>query len=177
MKIQGDKVLSNLDKIRLEILDAKEKRWLKQKALVSKSKLNLISFKFNIPSWPKKSSTINRTFKIALRDFHLFLDKKRVNYKTENSSDTLLGPETFLLSSVDTQELKNLAIDFEETHHIGRLLDLDVINTNGEALERKTKRQCYLCGEIAITCMRNLTHSPEELREYFDHKIREYLKS
>ena len=169
--------MSNLDRIRLEILETKEKRWLKQKEIVSKSNKNLRSFKFNIPSWPKRSPIIELAFKRSQSDFYQFLDKKRIGYTIIESTITVLGPEFFILSSLEAQELKDLAVDFEETHHIGRLIDLDVIKVNGKAIERKTKRQCYLCNEIAITCMRNLTHSPEELREYFDKKIREYLKS
>ena len=167
--------MNDLDKIRLEILDAKEKRWLKQKEVISKTKMNLISFKFNIPSWPKSSELITLAFSRITKQFLQFLDKNEINYSINKSDNTSLGPELVMLSENDASILKKLAVEFEESHTIGRLLDIDIINTSYNSIDREIKRQCYFCGKIAIICMREQIHTPEELREYFDIKIDSYL--
>ena len=66
--------------IRMKILEIKEKRWQKQVELVKKFKVNLISFKLNVPSWPKSSHEIFRAFDKSLIDFQKFLAMNQIYF-------------------------------------------------------------------------------------------------
>ncbi|NPE07383.1 MAG: citrate lyase holo-[acyl-carrier protein] synthase [Asgard group archaeon] len=169
--------MSDLNDLRWQILDAKEERWLKQKAFVNLYKSTLIVFKMNIPSWPKISTDILVVFHKSLEIFKENLTSSKIAFRLIEIQETLLGPEAFISTKMNANDIKDLAIHFEEYHNIGRFFDVDVIDNTGKMIERKIKRKCFLCSEQAIDCMRNQRHSPEEIKEYFDEKIANYLKS
>lgn len=166
-----DKLLA----IKQAILQAKEERWKKQLEFLEKFEVTLISFKFNIPSWPKKSEEISKAFDFLLGEFINHLMKENIAFSIINRVETALGPEAFLTVDATATEAKKQAIKFEEERLIGRLLDLDVLDKEGKPVEREIKRQCYLCDDLAINCMIAQKHSPEEAREFFDKIVEDYL--
>ncbi len=168
--------MNNLDDIRMEILEAKESRWNFQMELLAIYHQPIISFKLNIPSWPKVSESIQQAFNLSLADFQFFLQKMNLDSKLIAQKITLLGPEAFFISSIDAKKLKQLTITFEENHKIGRLIDIDVIDITKKIVDRNKKRTCFLCDRIAINCMREEHHNQSELRDYFDERIQDYLK-
>jgi len=168
--------MNDLNDIRWKILDAKETRWIYQKELIDIYQQSIISFKFNIPSWPKVSDEIQQAFDLSLADFQLYLHKTKINFKLLDKKITILGPEAFFISPLNADKLKQITILFEEEHIIGRLIDIDVLDISGKVIDRKVKRRCFLCDRIAINCMREQHHSQEELRDFFDHLVKNYLK-
>ncbi|HUT82986.1 MAG TPA: citrate lyase holo-[acyl-carrier protein] synthase [Candidatus Bathyarchaeia archaeon] len=168
--------MNDLNDIRWKILDAKESRWNFQKELLTIYHQPIISFKFNIPSWPKISDEIQQAFYFSLTDFQTFLRKLNINFKLLDQKTTVLGPEAFFISSLNADELKQMAISFEEEHIIGRLIDIDILDISGSVIDRTIKRRCFLCNKIAIDCMREQHHSQTELRDFFDHLVKNYLK-
>jgi holo-ACP synthase/triphosphoribosyl-dephospho-CoA synthase len=62
--------------------------------------------------------------------------------------------------------LKTMALHIEETHPLGRLLDIDVLDGEGKinraALGAK-ERKCLICGGGAFACGRARAHTVEEL--------------
>ncbi|MBN1328209.1 MAG: citrate lyase holo-[acyl-carrier protein] synthase [Candidatus Heimdallarchaeota archaeon] len=167
--------MDDLNGIHLKILEAKETRWNFQMKLLTIHQQPIISFKFNIPSWPKLSEEIQQTFDYTLTDFQTFLQKKNIDYKFLNQNITVLGPEAFFTSPHSAEELKQVSISFEENYIIGRLIDIDIINISGSVIDRKVKRRCFLCNKIAIDCMREQLHTQKELKDFFDKKIKNYL--
>ena len=168
--------MNSLDKIRKEILDAKETRWKKQLAFIDKYHFPIIGFKFNIPSWPKTSRIIEVAWEKSLNDFLLFLQKKRVDFLLLEKDKTVLGPEAFIRIDLKAKQAKEITIDFEESFEIGRLLDIDIIDIDKKPIEREIKRKCYICDDIAFNCMRANRHAPEEAREFFDRILAEKIK-
>lgn len=168
--------MSDLDNIRAQILEAKEKRWEKQNDFLDQYKTPLIVFKMNIPSWPKMSSIILHVFLKALVEFTKKLIDSELDFRIVEINHSLVGPEAFLIAKTEAQAVKKLTIEFEEHHHIGRFFDVDVLDFSGEIIEREVKRRCFLCEEQAFVCMRNQTHSSEEIKNYFDEQISSYLE-
>ena len=168
--------MNSLDIIRKEILDAKEARWKKQLGLIDKYQSPIISFKFNIPSWPKTSRIIEVAWEKSLNEFIQLLKKKSINFTLLEKEKTALGPEAFIQIEMNAKQAKKITIDFEERFEIGRLLDLDVIDINKKPVEREIKRKCYICNDIAINCMRANKHTPEEAREFFDKILAKKIK-
>ncbi|NHK30227.1 MAG: hypothetical protein FK730_02670 [Asgard group archaeon] len=169
--------LTDNESIRLKILEIKEKRWLKQVELVKKFKVNLISFKLNVPSWPKSSNAINWAFKKSLIDFQKFLVMNQIYFDLISQNETELEPTAILITKYPAKKLKELTISFEEDYPIGRLLDLDVMNQKGVFLDREIKRKCLLCDDLSINCMKTQKHKPNQVRKIFDSKINQFISS
>jgi holo-ACP synthase CitX len=161
--------------IRTKILDIKEKRWQKQVELVKKFKVNLISFKLNVPSWPKSSDEIIIAFDKSLIDFQKFLVMNEIYFDLISRNVTKLGPNALLITKYPAKKLKELTVSFEEDYPIGRLLDLDVMNQKGVFLDRDVKRKCLLCDDLSINCMKTQKHTPDKVRKFFDNKISQFI--
>lgn len=96
-----------------------------------------------------------------------------VEHRLERDLET--GFEAYWLVSHDQFDVKRLLVNIEEEHPLGRLFDLDVIGTDGAPLSRqcvgKPARRCLLCDNEARFCMRNKTHTYDEILQ----KIREMI--
>ncbi|HUU78145.1 MAG TPA: citrate lyase holo-[acyl-carrier protein] synthase [candidate division Zixibacteria bacterium] len=164
--------MNNLELVRKKILDAKEQRWIKQLAFLKKYRTTICSFKFNVPSWPKESPQITKAWEKALIDFEFFLKENKINYEILEKNQTILGPEAFLKTTMNSSNFKKWTIKFEENYVIGRLIDIDVLDINAKPIEREIKRKCFICNDLAIICIRANKHTPEEVRKIFDLILR-----
>lgn len=174
--VQGVIYLNEIETIQKQILQAKESRWNKQQEFIQKYHSTIISFKFNIPSWPKNSNGIQNAFQKSRLDFCSYMKNSNQEVTLLEINESVLGPEAFFLSSEDSALMKKLAMHFEESYPIGRLLDIDVLDVSGQPVERSIKRKCYLCTSIAIYCMRERKHTPIELRDFFDTVLKEFFE-
>ncbi|MFU8787335.1 MAG: triphosphoribosyl-dephospho-CoA synthase, partial [Candidatus Izemoplasmataceae bacterium] len=83
----------------------------------------------------------------------------------------------FLIDS-DQTTLKNQTTYIENTHQLGRFIDLDVYD-NIHPLSRAVseQRSCYLCDQSGHFCARNQTHPLDELNRFIEHKTFDYIKN
>ncbi len=104
--------------------------------------------------------------------------KDRLSYLEERDLPT--GYEAFLLISLPPLEAKKMTCGIEEKHPLGRLFDIDVFNSAGLPVPREAvglqPRSCMLCGNEARFCMRNRTHSQEELHNHINSLIDKYVR-
>lgn len=81
--------------------------------------------------------------------------------------DLNTGFEAFVVARQSNDEAKRLAMDIERDHPLGRLLDIDVIGSDGVPVSRgqfgEESRRCLICGDDARVCMRLRRHPVEEL--------------
>lgn len=151
----------------LEILDARERRAQKQKALLSQYQKPLLCFTMNIPGPVKLDKDISIGFYVGLRLLDDALRGCRVLHREKLLENT--GCEAYLVVDLPERELKQLAIDLEETPMIGRLFDMDVLAPDGQKLTREEmgfeKRRCLLCDNDAVVCARARAHSLEQLTD------------
>ena len=75
--------------------------------------------------------------------------------------------------TVRQKKIKDLTTEIEETYPIGRLFDMDVIDTDGQKLSRPSYRKCIICGCQAQECARTRKHTVEEMQA----KIEEMLSA
>lgn len=150
-----------------QILDARERRAQKQLRLLEQYKQPLICFTMNIPGPEKLNRDVSIGFAVGnwlLRDA---LSGHRLLYKEVCRQNT--GCEAYYVAEMPAKELKKLAIDIEDTAPIGRLFDIDVIDTDGTKLSRDdlgiARRKCLLCDNDAAVCARSRAHSLEELKD------------
>ena len=86
-----------------------------------------------------------------------------------------LGPYALYRLPLDPAEAKRLAMGVESGHPAGRLLDLDIYDATGRALDRAAlgfpPRACLLCGEAALACIRAGRHTSQALKDQTDRVI------
>jgi len=87
------------------------------------------------------------------------------------------GPYSlFMLDRVDSNQIKKRMVQIEDTHDLGRLIDIDVYEQS-KTLHREHSRKCYLCDEVASVCVRNQTHQLEEIEKHISNQISYYFQS
>ncbi len=94
--------------------------------------------------------------------------------------DLETGYEAYFSSSATSLETKRITCSLEETHPLGRLMDIDVIGADGpvarEAIGLEPRR-CLLCGNEVRYCMRAGTHTKEELLARIREMVETYTNS
>lgn len=147
-----------------QILDAREARTKEQARLLQTYSRPLICFSMNIAGPLKRTALIERTFSYGLRQLEdaLRTSGAAVLYHAELRADT--GCEAFYAVDLESAALKKICVSVEEAAHVGRLFDIDVLDTDGKKLERGSERSCIVCGAAGRGCASRRLHSVAELQ-------------
>ena len=150
-----------------QILKARDDRAEKQKILINKYHMPLISFTVNMPGIRKKTPLSGKLFWEGFQVFDKKLADDGIPLVCQETYDLLTGYEAYIVADISALALKELTIQVENQHPLGRLWDFDVIERDGRLLSRETlgypKRKCLLCNEDANACARSRLHSQEDL--------------
>ena len=144
-----------------DILAARETRAQFQKELLQSYGCPLVCFTMNIAGPVKTSPLILRGFREGLAA----LDDRLPQVLCRKTLENATGPEGYFAVNADAAFIKQLCADIEETHPLGRLFDMDVLDTDGRKLERDTQRGCLVCGKPGRACAASRAHSVELLRQ------------
>ena len=151
----------------LKILDAREKRAEKQKQLLARYGQPLLCFTMNIPGPVKLDRDIRLGFYVGCRLLDDALRGVKLLYREEEVSVT--GCTAWYVVQLPARQLKALAMDLEDTDLIGRLFDMDVLDTHGSKLSREDmgspRRKCLLCDNDAAVCASRRAHGLEQLQD------------
>ena len=113
--------------------------------------------------------------------FHLndMSDAEREAVLTERDLNT--GYEAYLITPLPLLEAKRIAVTIEDTHPLGRLFDIDVINSDGIPVARndigEKPRRCLVCEHEARYCMRMRWHTQEEIWAKINEMVDLYTKA
>ena len=92
--------------------------------------------------------------------------------------DLNTGYEAYLITPLPLLEAKRVAVDIEDTHPLGRLFDIDVIDAQGIPVSRDRvggqPRRCLVCDHEARYCMRMRWHTQEEIWARIKHMTDDY---
>ncbi len=144
-----------------EVLQAREDRAAKQRTLLDRFGRPLISFTMNIAGPIKDTPLIRFAFRAGLCRLRGALGEP-VHGET---AFPRAGPAALLVYDRPAAELKALCLAIEEEREIGRLYDMDVLDTDGKKLSRPQERTCLLCGGPAGPCARSRAHGLPSLEE------------
>lgn len=149
-----------------QILNAREERAFRQQALSRKYELPVLSFTMNIPGPVKDTPLLRRAFQEGLNalDFALSPDAIR----ERQIIHAVTGCEGTFAVRMDPSELKRITTMIEDTHPLGRLFDMDVLDENLRKLDRDLvdggDRGCIVCGKPGRDCASRRLHSVPELQ-------------
>ena len=148
-----------------QVLEARERRAFRQQALLARYRTPLVSFSMNIAGPVKNTPLIRRGFRLGKQMLLARIELAGIRVVHEEETDAPAGCETLLAVQGEAEAVKRITCEIEENAPLGRLYDMDVIQTDGVKLERPFPRRCLICSRPARECARNRTHAVEELQK------------
>lgn len=164
-----------------EMLQAREQRVIRQQRMLGLYCQPLVSFTLVAPG-PIKNSPAWRDVAEAARKAVLTLCQ-RYNWRIEGNVECVAnsGPEWMIAICAPSIRLKEVLVELERMHPLGRLWDLDVINEVGTAISRRElglpARRCLICEKDAHLCARARTHSLAMLLDDVARRIESYERN
>jgi holo-ACP synthase/triphosphoribosyl-dephospho-CoA synthase len=162
-----------------DMLDAREKRVSEQKKILSEYNMTLISFTLNIPGSFKQFPLAEKTFEEGKRLICSHLKRHNMNTEFAKDNSSRTGYEIFYAVNSESSCIKRLMVDIEDSCMVGRIFDIDVLNSQGEKISRadieKEGRSCLLCDEFAHVCSRSKVHNKEELTKKTVEIMQDYF--
>ena len=160
-----------------QMLAAKERRVLRQRALLEQYGQSLVCLTMNIAGPVKNNRLIRRGFLEGERRLLGQLASGGFRCLHQERHMEVTGNEGFYVVEGAASSLKKLTVELEDRCEIGRLLDLDVLDSRGEKAERQamglSARRCLVCGDPAWACARSRRHGIPELWQRTEAILRE----
>lgn len=156
-----------------ELLESRDRRARRQGELLSQFPGRaLLCLTVQLPGPEKKNAL---SLKIARAGVEAI--EKRFNPVFEEKNDFETGFEAFFIVDGQPLEVKKAAAEIEDTHPLGRLMDLDVIGPEGplgRASIGLQERRCLICEKPARYCMRAGSHTQDELMAKIKQLVSSY---
>lgn len=169
----------NKQEILQKILEDREQRFALRQAMQERGVAS-VSLNFNIPSYPKSSANLRKAFVAVQEELQYYFIANRVNCVADTCEVLHSDCGDFYLQGVsysgEDRALKALLENFEQQHELGRLLDVDLMNPQGELVSSGKAKKCFLCEEPAKECMKAQRHEYTAVLHYIDAKVEEYLE-
>ena len=150
----------------LEMLDARERRTERQQDLLQKFGSTLICFTMNIAGPVKISDAIIRAFREGCSKIRYRILEDRIIYQELLEEKT--GCEAYFVVNDNAIKVKEICASIEDETELGRLFDIDVIDSRGEKLDRSCvngkRRDCIVCGAAGRGCASRRLHTVAELQ-------------
>lgn len=163
-----------------EILLNRERRVLRQRAAIEAFGRPLLSITLVTPGPVKDSPTARQIMKHALHALETLMTSRSWQVLNREEHFDPTGPEALFVVAASSRELKAATTRLEDEHPIGRLWDIDVIDTLGVTCSRRTldlpARRCLLCAEDAYLCVRSRAHSLPELQQAVQEIVHAYRR-
>jgi holo-ACP synthase CitX len=160
------------------LLESREKRWHLQRQLIQDNPgLTLVCLTVIMPGNVKRNA---QSLVVAHAAVEAIQEAFGQSIQWQREQDLSTGYEGYYLVDMSMIACKRLACEIEDNHPLGRLFDIDVINTHVEPVSRsvigREGRKCLLCDQDARYCMRNHTHTRDELQQKIQQMIEAYAQ-
>ena len=151
-----------------QLLESRDERAARQEALLREHPGKTLVCLTVIP--PGSEKRTDWSVRVALAGAGAV--RKAFSPLWEESRDLETGYEAYFLVEGDRMQVKRECCSIEDTHPWGRLMDIDVLEPapgGAVPLSRSAvgqpPRRCLVCDKPARECMRNRSHSLEQLLE------------
>jgi holo-ACP synthase / triphosphoribosyl-dephospho-CoA synthase len=183
-----------------KILKARESR-SELRCRLTEGRTATLSLSLNIPGYPKSDQRLAVFFNVVLADLKRYLaahrielDKKNARRFCDEAGDFFIAPlvasevqgeappgtpkSPISLRITTLETIKSLCESFEESHPVGRVIDIDIFCADQVPVSSGKAKKCFICeNKPAVACMREETHSKEELRSYILPGIHRFLET
>ena len=162
-----------------ELLASRDARHaMQQKLLADNSGKTLVCLTVVMPGSVKRNHQ-------SLTAAHAAVEAMRKAFDHEEDSlterDLETGYEAYLVTPLPLLEAKRIAVNIEDTHPLGRLFDIDIINADGVPVSRdaigEKPRRCLVCDHEARYCMRMRWHTQEEIWAKINEMVDSYVEA
>ena len=154
----------------MQMLDARESRVQRQREIQRRFPMPLVSFTLNIPGSIKVFPLSVETFTEGMELIRCHCKARGIPIRNVEETRGATGWEGFLSVDAPAKKVKAALVLIEESCTLGRLMDIDVLDSGGEMLSRTElgypARTCPLCGSPAFVCSRSRVHPVEKLLEF-----------
>ena len=136
----------------------------------------------NIPGFPKSNSVTKIFFNLVLKELRYFLKAHLINILENEAVEGCDAAGDFylvpcLLEEENLTVIKQVCEEFETNHPLGRFIDVDLNDQQGETVSSGKSKVCFFCLERpAIECRRGQHHESEELRSFMFPKMENYCR-
>ena len=145
-----------------DILLARDERVRLQAEIITRFSCPIISFTMNIAGPIKNSAVILRAFLLGLAYLDQTVDSDKIIYR-HISTESATGPLAIYAVNSSADELKRICVKAEEKTALGRLFDMDIIDTDMRKLTRARERGCIVCGAPGRACAAGRIHPVSEI--------------
>ena len=153
----------------------REARSAAQKRLIRSLGAPVISFTMNIPGPYKYSPAIETCFNTGIDELKKALSRFNLKLLHEEYHIDFTGCEGLFAVRAAAKLVKAVCVKAEESFGFGRLFDIDVIDKDGNKLDRASARKCLVCERPAHECARSRAHSLEELGKKTEELLRDAI--
>lgn len=161
-----------------EFLLMREKRVEIQNEIIENFKNPILVLRANYPGEEKNSFVAKYIVEIMKNEILEIFNSQIVYLQKIESIE---GPTYICSIKALGKNVKKIAIEIEESHILGRCVDIDVFDNNGYLFSRKDfggeKRSCLLCSDMAFVCARSKKHTQKEVQTAIEKRLEEYLDS
>lgn len=157
---------SNIEVTVADMMQAREARFFMQQNMLARYPgAVLVCLTMNVAGPVKVTPAIERAFAWGMESIRAVLAGNRVRFEADIHEKT--GAEAVFVVEGEAKEVKRRLCLLEDGCAMGRLLDVDVIEPDGQKISRTDiglpPRKCLLCGQDAPVCARSRAHTVEEL--------------
>lgn len=160
-----------------QLLESRDRRAAHQRTLLEANpECCLVCLTVQPPGTQKRTAS---SLLIGGAGMAALLDRFGKDVRYAQVRDLETGYEAYLLLPMPALAVKRICCGIEDSHPLGRLMDIDVLQAPATPLSRPDiglgPRRCLLCGQEARVCMRARTHSQAELLEKIDEMVDSFL--
>jgi len=163
----------------MEMLDARERRVRRQKALLEQYGKTLLCFTMNIPGPVKWTPLISRGFAEGNRQLAEALASAGIRVLHREEEQPVTGCTAYVCADASAERVKAITAAIEDASALGRLFDMDVLTSAGTKLEREAvngkSRDCIVCGAPGRGCASRRLHTVEQLQEAAQTRLRNHF--
>lgn len=161
-----------------DVLADKEKRAQLQAQLRDRHDAAVVSITINMPGPVKYTiDTVNLLYH-AVNELRRRIWEMQVPICEERVLHLPTGPVAVLAVAGDAAAIKAIGMAVEQATKYGRLMDVDVFDSEGRQMNRAAAgngaRSCFVCLRPAVECMREQTHSLQDVMAAACSMIREF---
>ncbi len=160
-----------------QMLEAREARAFRQFQLNREWQKPLISFSMNIPGPVKISPLISRGFHSGCERLEKLLPAGAIVH--QEFTEGITGCEAIYVIDMMAEAIKTITTEIEDTHPLGRLFDMDVLDTQLTKLDRENfgggNRNCIVCGAPGRGCASRRIHSVSALQASVTSILKTYF--